>query len=325
MHFTDFIPFLTSDAYYTSGQLSARLQISPSELHDYFLQSQSAGIPIDYSSDKGYRLGSSLDLIDPHRVGELLEPEIAAKLQTYHCLNVTDSTNKLALQQPSPGEGKFSFVTAEMQTCGRGRRGRIWQSPYAGNIYLSIIWPLQNDPARASTLSPYLALALVELLHSLAMPELGVKWPNDIYCTGKKMAGLLIESIYNRYQGMKLVIGLGVNVAMTEQYAAAIDQAWTDITSELPDWSLSRSEFVAKLVNTLVSALVIFEEKQSLDLQSWWEKWDIMCNREASVSSENQDIHGIVSGIDQSGNLLLNVDGEQQKFIVGDVSLRALT
>lgn len=324
MHFTDFIPLLASDAYYNAQQLSTRLQISTEKLADYMQQAQALGVQINFSEKNGYCLESPLDLINSSRIIDALTPAVAKKLQSHECLNAVTSTNELALREACPGIGKFSFITSEMQTQGRGRRGRVWHSPYAANIYLSIIWPYRGDASRASILSPYLALEMVELLNSLSIPRLGLKWPNDIFSDGKKMSGLLIESVYKSQQKIQLVIGMGVNVDMSKDQAGDIDQEWTDIKSQCPDWSLCRSEFIARLMNTLVFALMRFENEGALDLQNRWQRWDIMHNKDVSLYTENKQIQGIAKGINEEGNLLLDVNGQQQKFIVGDVSLRAV-
>lgn len=324
MHFTDFIPLLASDAYHTAQQLSARLQISTKKLADFALQAQASGVQIDFSQEKGYRLKSPLDLIDPTKILEMLTPEVTTRLESHTYLRSVTSTNELALRQACPADGKFSFVTTEMQTAGRGRRGRKWQSPFAANIYLSIIWPLRSEISQASTLSPYLALEVVELLNDLSIPKLGLKWPNDVFCANKKMSGLLIESVYKSQNKMQLVIGLGINVGMSIEQSVNIDQNWTDIKSQCPEWSLNRSEFIAHLINTLVTALVLFENEGVLDLKNRWRRWDITYNKAVNLSAQDEDIKGVAKGVNEDGNLLLEVNGQQQKIIVGDVSLRTL-
>jgi BirA family biotin operon repressor/biotin-[acetyl-CoA-carboxylase] ligase len=323
-HFTNFIPLLASGDYYTANKLCKCLQITSQELADYLQQAQALGLQINFSENKGYRLRQPLDLINSSHIIGALTPIATSMLQSYQCLNVVTSTNELALQDACPDSGKFSFITAEMQTAGRGRRGRTWQSPYASNIYLSLIWPFLSDVSRVSMLSPYLAIEIVEMLSSLGIAKLGLKWPNDIFCNEKKIAGLLIESLYKSQQEMKLVIGLGINVDMRNDQAVTIDQEWTDIKSQHPGWRLSRSEFVARIINTLVSALIRFENKQHADLQNRWKRWDIALDQIVNVYTETKQIKGIAKGINEEGNLLLDVNGQLQKFIVGDVSLRAI-
>ena len=324
MHFTDILPLLASDAYQTAQQLSERLQISSSQLADYLFQIRELGIEIHFSENKGYCLKVPLDLINPADIIGALTPMVAAKLDSHTYLSTTTSTNKVALDQSFPTLGKFSFITTEMQTKGRGRRGRNWHSPYAQNIYLSIVWPLSADASRASTLSPYLALEVVELLDALAVPTLGLKWPNDIVCCNKKISGLLIESVYQSKNKMYVVIRFGLNVAMKNVQTGDIDQEWTDITSQFPGWSLSRNNLTAQLINTLVTALIRFESDGVINLKNRWKHWDIMHNRSVNVSAMDGDTKGIAKGIDEDGSLLLQVDSEQRKIVVGDVSLRAL-
>lgn len=142
------------------------------------------------------------------------EPELPAgfRLQSFETLG---STNDAAKALARAGAAEKTLVWAREQTQGRGRRGRTWHSP-PGNLYLSLVLRPHREAARAAQLSFVAALALGDALHALAGPALALryKWPNDVLCGGKKLAGILLESETGTDGSVQfVVIGVGVNLA----------------------------------------------------------------------------------------------------------------
>ena len=274
------------------------------------------------ADDKAEHILPPLDLLDEESIAGDLAPNVAASLFTMQYIQQVDSTNAVAAKLALPAAGKFSVVLAEAQSAGKGRRGRNWISPFAANIYLSLVWPLQRPLHEASVLSPYLAICITESLYALGLPGLGLKWPNDIYCNNKKLAGLLIECSGELSDACKMVVGLGVNVAMTKYQHVDIDQEWTDVLSNVPDWPLTRSELAAQLINSLVSGLHCFEKNPVEDLVQRWARWDVMENMTINIHADTHVRHGIARGIDVDGCLLLDTGDCVERISVGDVSLR---
>ena len=148
--------------------------------------------------DQNYCLVPNLPLLNPQQISTVLFP------YSIHYQPIISSTNEWILQN-IPSLKKGDLCVAEYQTAGRGRRGRQWLSPFAGQIMFSFYWAF--DPKKSiEGLSLVIGLAIAEVLN------VQVKWPNDILFDGRKLGGILVE-IANHKNGMlNLVIGVGINV-----------------------------------------------------------------------------------------------------------------
>jgi len=309
---------------YLSGQdLANVFGVTRATIHNCILRLVSMGIPIDRVRGKGYRLLKPLDLLDKAVIKPKLGASVREKLTQFEIMHELGSTNDYIGTQELPEAGSFSVAMAEMQTSGKGRRGRHWESPYAANIYMSILWPLQKSMSEVGALSPLLSISILQSLKTLDVPGLGLKWPNDIYCHNKKLAGLLIECSGEVSGASKMIIGIGVNVYMSQQDNVNIDQDWTDIVTHAEANEITRNEVAASLLNHVVSVLNIFESNQVESLVGEWAQWDILKDKPVMLHTTNANIKGVARGIDEHGYLLLETNNEIQRISAGDVSLRA--
>ena len=321
-HFTDLIPLLTSTNYRSGEELAKKLNISKQELSELLHELENLNIELSVRNSDEYRINSKLDLLDATRIKQYIDPAHYEYLQTVQCLLHTTSTNDEAFGLPESEVDKFSVVLAELQTAGRGRRGRTWVSPFAANIYLSIVWQPLEVPATITTLSPLLALSIAHCLQQLNVPSIGVKWPNDIYCSGKKLAGLLIENKINSLGRNKLVVGLGLNVEMPPLVQGVIKQEYTDLRRSVPGWSTSRNELAARLISHMIFTMQNFAHEGAGAIDLAWQDYDIFKNKSVCLEYSGQDLQGIAKGIDAEGRLLLQVDGSTQVFAMGEISMR---
>lgn len=146
-------------------------------------------------------------------------------------LETIDSTNAEAMRQLEAGAGAGLVCTAEQQSAGRGRRGRTWVSPFARNLYLSVAWRYHQGAAALEGLSLAVGVAVARALAANGLPAVQLKWPNDVIFRGAKLGGVLLEMTGDAAGVCQIVVGVGLNVAMPDSAAVAIDQAWTDIKS----------------------------------------------------------------------------------------------
>jgi BirA family biotin operon repressor/biotin-[acetyl-CoA-carboxylase] ligase len=166
------------------------------------------------------------------------------------------STNDRALQWLREGAEHGALVTADAQTAGRGRMGRTWSSPAAGDLYVSVIarpFDESSPPSSIGALGLAVGAGLREGLLE-AVPELSIdlKWPNDLLVDGRKLAGILCET---RWQGDRpeIVIGFGLNVGRRELDPAIVDVATS--LALLVDRPPRRVELLAALLRGLEEAL----------------------------------------------------------------------
>jgi BirA family biotin operon repressor/biotin-[acetyl-CoA-carboxylase] ligase len=323
LHFTEVLTLLDNNRYYSGQALAQRFNVTRATIHNCIAKIESLGISVERVRGLGYRLMQPVDLLNHAEIQSKLSSQVANKLTDIHCLQEIDSTNRYAGELMLPQPGEFSVVLAEMQSAGKGRRGRHWVSPYAASVYLSVLWPLQRPLQEAGILSPMLAISMLTTLEKLDVTDLSLKWPNDIYCHNKKLAGLLIECSGEISGSCKMVIGMGVNVFMSKFDNIDIDQPWTDILSNTQNWQHSRNEVVAELINNTVSALTQFENDAYEGLVDTWSQWDIMKDKHVELHSAQSIQTGIARGIDNDGRLLLETSNGVEKISAGDVSLRA--
>lgn len=255
--------------------------------------------------DQNYCLVPNLPLLNPQQISTALFP------YNIHYQPIISSTNEWILQN-IPSLKKGDLCVAEYQTAGRGRRGRQWLSPFAGQIMFSFYWTF--DPQKSiEGLSLVIGLAIAEVLN------VQVKWPNDILLDGRKLGGILVE-IANHKNGMlNLVIGVGINVSLPKQ--TEISQPYAEICEIDPD--VDRQTLLPKLIQHLYARLNIFEKNGINDeFQQAWQSYNAFSNNEVNVLTEQGVISGIEQGIDERGYLKVLCGNKIQMFNGGEVSLR---
>lgn len=321
--YIDVLNRLDHKCFHSGQDLANDFSVTRATIHNCILRIEAIGIPIERVRGKGYKLFSPLDLLSKEIICANLSASVSSKLSSFVIEQVITSTNEYIAKIELPKQTYFSVVLAEMQTAGRGRRGRTWQSPYAANVYMSVLWNLQKPLSEVGALSPLLAISIVRALEELGVIGLGLKWPNDIHCDNKKLAGLLIECSGEMGGQTKMIIGVGVNVHMSKQGNINIDQQWTDITSATSNSGVSRNQVVAGLLNQVIPTLKQFDLSTSDALTEDWAQWDVMKDKAVILSAANENITGVARGIDEGGRLLLENENGLQAISAGDVSLRA--
>lgn len=227
----------------------------------------------------------------------------------------TDSTNEEIRRRAKTGAPEGTAVVAETQTAGRGRRGRTWISP-PGNLYCSLLLRPQCATRDAANLSFAAALAVAEALLPL-LPEgidLRFKWPNDVLLTGKKVAGILIESEIEGGALSFAVVGAGINIANFP-----------------PDTEFPATSLAAVGCRTTVHEVM---DAYFDHLRFWYGRWrsegfaplrDAWLARAAGIGQvidvrmAHERLRGKFSELDDSGALILETDAGQRAITAGDV------
>lgn len=229
-----------------------------------------------------------------------------------------DSTNEYLLKNHQELE-IGSVCLAEMQTAGRGRRGRTWYSPESENLYFSILWHYPIEEAtNLPPLSLVVSLIIAESLLAENVSDIQIKWPNDIYYQGKKMGGILIETQTHHSQ-LNLVIGIGLNLGMTKVDESLVTQAWADLSK----YHLDRNKLICRLVHELQKNLKIYPLVGFSHYVERWQAFDIFRNKPVKLMTESNEIYGVSQGINEQGQLILKQGETLQYFGIGEMSLRA--
>ncbi len=219
--------------------------------------------------------------------------------------------------------GDFALV-ADTQSAGRGRiPGRRWES-LPGNIFLSCGFSPRGIPsARLANLTLWFGVSVATMLREkFAVPVL-VKWPNDIWCNGRKMAGMLTEAHADSGGVRSIIFGIGLNVNLD---AEALPQApglrATSLKAERGE-ALDINRVCAELLFALENAYADFLAGTHAEkLALLWKDADCLYGQRIVATYGNERIEGIAAGIDVGGNLLIRTDaGTLRTFSAGDISL----
>ncbi|MBY5994244.1 bifunctional biotin--[acetyl-CoA-carboxylase] ligase/biotin operon repressor BirA [Ferrimonas balearica] len=310
----DLITLLADGQFHSGAQLAQDLGVSRAAIHNHIESLEALGLDLFRVKGKGYRLARPLSLLDPETLGASARP---APLHLFWQL---ESTNGFLLERTRHCRNGEACL-AELQTGGRGRRGRTWVSPVASHLYLSYFWRLEQGLSATGGLSLAVGVMLADALHSMGVDDLSLKWPNDLYLSGRKLAGVLVEISGQQGEACDLVIGCGINVAMPERVAAQIDQPWADLSEQLD--GVDRNQLARAVLQSLDSGMALFEQEGLSPFVDRWKALDRFANQPVRLVLGKREERGIARGIDEQGHLLLALpDGSLKRFAGGELSLR---
>ncbi len=231
-----------------------------------------------------------------------------------------DSTNTWAAAEASAGAQPYSWFVAGAQRAGRGRLGRTWSSPPELNLYASCVLRPAVPPARVAQTSLVVALAVRRALAPL-VPDVQVKWPNDLLVSGRKVAGILCEA---QFQGERLgavVAGIGVNVGAlpadlppeVRVRATSLRDAGSEATVE---------DVLLAMAAALETLLPAFESTGFAPLRDEWNAACALSGRRVTLAFADQEREGVVRGLDEEGLLLLETAGGLERILAGEVTVK---
>jgi BirA family biotin operon repressor/biotin-[acetyl-CoA-carboxylase] ligase len=231
------------------------------------------------------------------------------------------STNDEALAWAAAGAKDFSIVVADEQTHGRGRLDRKWFTPKGSAIAMSLILhpsaPMRPHLSRTVGLA---ALSLSDACLTLGLSP-KIKWPNDILLDGKKVAGILVETVWSGDEADSLVIGMGINVSKLSVPPADSLQFPAACLEDFLGMPPKREEIIYLILKS------IEERRTQIDSDGFIKTWEEKLAFQGEVvqirSGDDEPITGILEGLDSDGGLRLR--GEHDKTVsirFGDVSLR---
>ena len=314
---------ILSDGDFHSGEaLGSTLGVSRMAVWKHLKALRGLGVDFDVVRGKGYRLPASIELLDGHKISTAVAASTLDQLDTIHVFHELDSTNNWLREQCLNGAPSGTVCLAEMQHAGRGRRGRHWVSPYAANLYLSLLWRSPAGAASLGGLSLVTGIAVLRHLQTLGIESAGLKWPNDILAGQQKLAGILIDVAGEASGPCAVIIGIGVNVCMPPLAGADIDQSWTDLQRLSGRNDLSRNRLAAGLLDQLLPAIATFEAQGLQPFLPEWRRYDIVDGCRINLQLPNETVSGTACGIDAGGALLVDTASGRRRFASGEVSVR---
>lgn len=309
---------LLSDGEFHSGEeLGALLGVSRAAVWKTLKKLEPLGVQVLSVKGRGYCIVGGLDLLDSVAIQKQYHNRLDIKVFTQ-----LDSTNSYLLRQNNADR---QVCLAEAQTAGRGRRGRGWVSPFAQNLYLSIGWRFDGGLASVEGLSLAVGVIVLQALEIYGFKNLALKWPNDILCRDKKLGGILIEVSGDPLGDCLCVIGIGLNISMCHASCDLIEQPWTslrEISAEQGVPLISRNQIVFSLLDNLLSALSTYQRDGFRAYRASWIMAAAYINEQINIHAADGVQTGLLRGVDNSGALLVDVNGCEKIFHGGEVSVR---
>jgi BirA family biotin operon repressor/biotin-[acetyl-CoA-carboxylase] ligase len=310
---TTLIQILANGQFHSGQMLGERLGISRAAIANHIKALNALGIEIFSVKGRGYKLDKPLNMLSAEKI---LGRTKFTQAEQLHIANIIGSTNDYIKQNLSQLPSGFCCI-AEAQTKGRGRRGRTWVSPYGASIYLSMNWKFSGGYQSMAGLSLLIGLSINRTLIDLGIKSAKLKWPNDVYVNNKKLAGILIEVEGQVGGDTHAIIGLGLNVSLPNDIKG-IDQPFIDLQS-LSSSHFDRNEIVAYLLNHLNEMLVEFERNGLLPFLDEYKASDLFSNKPVRLISGNNEVLGFSRGINETGALLVEVDGVVNAHYGGEI------
>lgn len=260
-------------------------------------------------------------MLNVKRVEELLTTRWLGR--EIHYEDTVDSTNLWIKELAKNGASEGCLCTAEMQTAGRGRRGRGWQMPKGEALAMSFLLYPRCEPYQAYMLSLVSGLSVARACEELGL-SVQVKWPNDVVMSGKKICGILPEMQADMSGIRYVVTGIGINVNARE-FPEELQISATSLYLETGKvWE--REKVMACVLNHLEENYEIFMKTKDLSLlKEDYESFLVNRGRQVRIEAGDNSYIGTAVGITHTGELLVRTeDGEVREVDAGEVSVRGL-
>ncbi|OIO70952.1 MAG: biotin--[acetyl-CoA-carboxylase] ligase [Zetaproteobacteria bacterium CG12_big_fil_rev_8_21_14_0_65_55_1124] len=309
----------SGDKELSGEELAGSLGISRTAVWKHVHALQAEGLDIRAERGRGYRL------YDDVLVASLLAERLAGLRIGSRCMLMpeVDSTNS-ELMRLATEEGGFApdgtVLLAERQTRGRGRLQRNWLTTAQHSLAMSVLLRPPLAPTEVAQLPLLTAVAVQQALADLG--PLRIKWPNDILCEGRKLAGILTEMRAEPGAVHAVVIGIGINVRAPEGgWPEALGNIAGDLSS-VAGREVCRMDVATAVLRRLDA---LYNEYLAHGFEpireAWWQA-HAACGQSVRVHNGTTYIDGIAEALDTDGALLLRTSGGVQRIIAGDLELR---
>lgn len=246
-----------------------------------------------------------------------LSAELTQRLAVVQQFTEIDSTNVEAMRQLQSGKNGCFLLLAHAQTAGRGRRGRVWQSPAGAGIYLTLVRPFPVAITQLHALSLVAALSVQEALQSCGAAGIKLKWPNDLLVGKCKLAGILLE-LKQSSEASHVLFGVGINLSLARDVRDSINQPVTDLCTLLQS-TPDKSMVVSCVVESLLNNLEEFERSGFASFQARWNALDYYLGEDIVLQIGDRRKIGKSLGVDETGALLLQTATGLEKINGGEI------
>jgi BirA family biotin operon repressor/biotin-[acetyl-CoA-carboxylase] ligase len=308
--------------FISGEELSTALQCSRTAIWKHVEKLRELGYVFEAVSRKGYRLVEKPDKLDVAAIQLRLR---TAKLgRRLHYFEQLGSTQSMAHELARQGAEEGTLVIAEQQTEGRGRMGRKWHSPKGKGIWMSLVLKPQVSLQFAPQLTLIVAVALCRAIRQVTSLPAGIKWPNDLLIHGKKISGILSESIAEDEHPLYVVVGIGISANLREDdYTEELRSVATSLQLELGR-PVDRMELLCEFLQELEALYRLYHDQGFGPIKLLWEALSVSLNQRVRTQSPQGTLEGLAVGLDESGALTVRQDdGTLTKWYSGTIETMA--
>ena len=299
------------------SELAEVLGLSVPEVHAHVERLRESGMDIALHPILGFELGDTPERLSAEDIVSRMEYCEWRQVET---LGVTSSTNTVGLEYGLQGGVGPAAFFAERQTAGRGRFGRVWESEAGEGLWMSLVLQPPEPMMVWPRLTTIAALALAETIESSTPLTPLIKWPNDVVCREKKIAGILAETASHPQNGPFMVLGIGLNVNQT-----AFPEPLSDTAASLRMLGgspLNRAALAAGLLTRLQKWIPMLG-REFPPLLDRVKKRSSVLGKQLTADVGGVLVHGLAEDLDSDGCLILRLpDGSQKKLTAGEVTIR---
>lgn len=313
---------LSDGAWHETERLAAGLGVSAGAVRHQVRRIRGAGLDVESGAGRGYRLAGGLELLDAERIRAGLSETARRRVTDIAVLPAVDSTNRWLHDRALAGAASGRVCLAEMQTAGRGRRGRGWVSPFGTNLYCSMLWRFDAGPAALGGLSLAAGVGVIRALERSGVGGVGIKWPNDLLWDGRKLAGVLVEAGGESGGPSWAVAGVGINRALGPEAASRVDQPFAELREIPGGGAVGRNRLAALMVDELVSTFAGFADRGFASCRGDFQRLDLLWGRDVQVVTPGAALEARALGVDDQGRLRARLADGERTFASGEVSLR---
>lgn len=317
---------LLSDGDVHSGeQLGNALGVSRAAVWKQLKKLEALGVELVAVKGRGYRLAQPLEPLVGARIVERLPAQARHHLARLFVEDQLPSSNAYLRERFEQGAGHAEVCLVELQTAGRGRRGRVWTTPWGQSLMLSVGWRFEAGVTALEGLSLAVGVVIAQVLEQHGVVA-QLKWPNDILLAQRdsdalgKLAGILVEVTGDAAGPCEVVIGMGMNLRLPEAMREAIEQPVAALFDALP--SLSRNQLAADVVAGLLDMLAGFEQQGFAPWREAWNQRHAYADQPIRVIQGSQVAEAVAGEVDDSGHLWVTESGHPRRLSGGEISVR---
>ena len=307
------------EEYVTESELINKLNITHEHLKQNLMKLKDAGYDIRHEDDKGYKLFSSPDILEPFEIERKLSTKYIA--HNIHLYQEVTSTNDLAKKFVDNNAPEGTVIIAEHQTAGRSRGKNDWVSP-EGGIWMTLILKPEVNLVEASKLTIVTGVAIAKTLHDHFNIDAGIKWPNDILINNKKICGILTEAVtdYDKLKAVLIGIGIDINFNSSDLPENLQDIA-TTVNEESND-EIKRPEILKIFFSIFEELYDEYKEGNFKHIIAEWRRLSSTTGNRVKVYKDGKAMIADAVGIDNQGALIVELDdGSLEKIISGECKI----